>query len=337
MNENSSADIWRFVAGKETAIANHLRSLAPVLPSTVEQRVTRVARELERIHKRGGVGDLNAQHKALADPDLLAIVSPLLERARDDHNDNTAAESELLSDLQVGVCRLVRCSGERTSIVGIFAYPGLLLIGLIGIMLLFSQFILPSFRTVLIEFGIELPTVTKVMFAIGSFLETAWPLVVFAALLAALPMIVELCRSMGIATGSVRWVEDKLSSKRSAMATWARHTALLLQSGINQDTAVKTSMSAAKRWIRSGVWPWRFGLVEEVLKLEDESAKIAVLNHAADYYHSRHRSVVQWWASFLPTTIICLLGVLVLFVMLSILMPLVAIISGLTGGVVVGL
>ena len=175
------------------------------------------------------------------------------------------------------------------------------------------------------------------MFEIGRFLEAAWPLALFVAFLAALPMMNELCRSTGLATGLVRWVENKLSSKRSAMAKWARHTALLLQAGVNQDAAVKTSMSAAKRWIRAGALPWKFGLLEETLKLEDASAQIALLNHAADYYQARHRSVVQWWASFLPTVVICFLGAVVLFVMLSILMPLVAIISGLSGGVVAGL
>ena len=337
MSENTPVNIWRLVTGNEVAIANHLRGLAPVLQSSSAQRVTRVARQLEQIHKRGGMSDSNAQDKALADPDLLAVVSPLLERARRDHSDNSAAEAELLSDLQIGVCRLVRCSSQRASVIGIFAYPGLLLVGAIGVILLFSQHLLPGFRTILVEFGIELPGATKVMFEIGRFLEAAWPLALFVAFLAALPMLIELCRSTGLATGLVRWVENKLSSKRSAMATWARHTALLLQAGVSQDAAVKTSMSAAKRWIRAGAWPWKFGLLEETLKLEDASAQIALLNHAADYYHARHRSVVQWWASFLPTVVICFLGAVVLFVMLSILMPLVAIISGLTGGVVAGL
>lgn len=337
MSENSSVNIWRLVAGNEVAIADHLRGLASVLQSTAGQRVTGVARSLEKIHKRGGMSDRNAQHKALADPDLLAVVSPLLERARHEHSDNTVAEAELLSDLQIGVCRLVRCSSQQASVIGIFAYPGLLLVGAIGVILLFSQHLLPDFRTMLIEFGIELPRTTKVMFGIGRFLEAAWPFALFVAFLAALPMLIELCRSTGLATGLVRWVENKLSSKRSAMATWARHTALLLQAGVNQDAAVKTSMSAAKRWIRAGAWPWKFGLLEETLKLEDASAQIALLNHAADYYQARHRSVVQWWASFLPTVVICFLGAVVLFVMLSILMPLVAIISGLSGGVVAGL
>jgi len=332
MNENSTVDIWRFVAGNEAAIAEHLRNLAAVLPQTIKHRVTRVIRQLDRIHKHGGVSEEKTKQKALVDRDLLAIVSPLLERARDDESVNATAESHLLSDLQIGVGRLARCSTERTSITGLFVYPGLLLVGVIGVMLLFSQMVLPNFRAVLIEFGIELPLATKIMFSIGDFLQTAWPLALFVAFLATLPMIVEFCRTMGWATSVVQWVEDKLSSKRSAMASWARHTALLLESGVQQDAAITTSMSAAKRWVRSGAWPWKFGLVERALQLNDNSAKIALLNHAADYYHARHRSLVQWWASFLPTIIVCLLGALIIFVMLSILMPLISIISGLSGG-----
>lgn len=331
MSESSPIDIWRHVAGKEAAIANHLRSLAPVLPGAIRQRVTHVASQIEAIGKQKGLGDSNAQQKAFADLDLVAIVSPLLERARDNRNDNAIEEAELLSDLQIGVSRLVRCSTQRRSIVGLLTYPGLLLVGVIGVTLLFSQLILPEFRKMFQEFGIELPAVTKIIFAIGSFLESVWPLVLFVAVLAALPMIVDLCRCMGVATGLTQWVDDKFSSKRSAIATWARHTALLLQSGIDEDMAVKTSVSASKNWI-SGSWPWRFGLVEQALKLEDTSAKIALLNHTADYYHARHRSAFQWWTSFLPPIVVCLLGAWVAFLMLSIFMPLISIIGGLTGG-----
>lgn len=328
MNKNSTTDIWSRVSGNEVAIANHLRSLSGVLPRGTAQRVIAVARQMERIDKRGGMRDSMAQEKALANHDLLAIVSPLLERAHEHHRNDPG---ELLADLQVGVCRLVRNSSIQTSIVGIFAYPGLLLVGLIGVMLLFSRSILPEFRKILIEFGIELPAPTKIIFSFGSFLEAAWPLAVFVAVLAALPMVVELCRSTGVASSVFRWVEGKLASKRSAVAAWARHAALLLQAGVDQDAAIKTSMLASKGWVRSGNWPWKFGLIEEALKLEDRAAKIAVLNHTADYHDARHRNVVQWWASFLPPILLFLLAALVVFVMLSIFMPLISIISGLSG------
>ena len=51
MSENTPVNIWRLVTGNEVAIANHLRGLAPVLQSSSAQRVTRVARQLEQIHK----------------------------------------------------------------------------------------------------------------------------------------------------------------------------------------------------------------------------------------------------------------------------------------------
>lgn len=331
MSENAPVDMWRFVSGKEGAIADHLRSLIRVLPRDIGRRVERVAHQIEGIDKRLGEGDSSAQQSAFADRDLVAVVSALLERARDKQTDDELEEADLVADLQIGVSRLVRVSSERSGIIGLFVYPGLLLVGVIGIMVLFNQLILPNFRVVFNEFGIELPRVTKFMFSIGSFLEVAWPLVLLVTFLAAFPMVLELCRSMGIATGLVQWVEDKFASKRSVIGRWARHTALLLQAGINEDAAVKASMSESKSWIRSGAWPWKFGLIEQTLKLEDTAAKVALLNHAADYYHARHQSLIQWWASFLPTIAACALGGVMAFVMLSIFMPLISIISGLTG------
>ncbi len=332
MTENSTTDIWSHVSGNEGEIATYLRSLADVLPRATAQRVIAVAKKMERIDQRGGMSGASAQKSALADQDLLAIVSPLLQRAHDHHGDTRSASADLLADLQTGVCRLVRISNVQTSIVGMFAYPGLLLIGLIGIMIFFSQSILPEFRKILTEFGVELPVSTKTVFWVGGFLEKAWPLAVIVAALSALPMVIELCRSAGVASGFVRWIEDKMASRRSAMAAWARHTALLLQAGVDQDAAVETSMLASKRWVRSGKWPWKFGLLEEALKLDNNAVKIAVLNHTADYHHARHRNAVQWWASFLPPIMLFLLAALVVFLLLSIFMPLISIIRGMTGG-----
>jgi hypothetical protein len=332
MSDRSPTDMWRFVTGKEEAIASYLRSLVPALPSDIGQRVTRVASYFENLETQEGGRDSIAQQNALADVDLVAIVSPLLERACADQSEKAIGEVDLVSDLQIGVGRLLGCNSQRNNVVGLLTYPGLLLVGVIGVMLLFSQLVLPNFREIFDEFGIELPAPTKVVLTAGSVLEAMWPLALFVAFLAALPMVFDLCRCAGLAPGFVQWVDRKFSSKRSAMATWARHTALLLQSGLGEDLAVKTSLSAAKGWVNSGSWPWRFGFVEQVLKLEDTSAKIALLNHVADYYLARHRNSFQWWASFLPPIVVCLLGGLIAFVMLSIFMPLISIISGLSGG-----
>jgi len=338
MNKTKPADIWKFVSGNETAIANHLRAIAEMLPPSTRQRAKNVARRMELSVKRGpDMGNVDAQQRVLANRDMLAIVSPLLERAGESESNKTISDVDMLSDLQIGVCRLTRCGGAVGSIVGLFAYPGLLMVGLIGILVLFSRMIAPNFRALLDSFGIELPLPTKVVLGVSQFIETAWPLFVLISLLAALPIFIEFCRGTGLLVGLVQWIDNALAGKRMAVATWARHIALLLQSRVADDVAIETSMRSAEKWMRSGKLPWRFGVLQETLKLEDTSAKVAMLNQTADFYHAHHRSWVQWWASFLPTILISFLGALFAFVIVSILMPLVAIISGLTGGTVFGL
>ncbi len=333
MKETESTDIWKFVAGNEAAIANHLQVLAEILPPATCQRAKGVARRLERSLRRGdGMSRAETQRKALADRDLLAIVSPLLERAGDSASGEPMTESELLSDLQIGVCRLSRCGTAEGGIMGLFVYPGLLMVGLIGIVMFFNRMVLPLVKTIIDEFGIPLPRSMEIMLNVSNFIETAWPLLVCAALLAAAPMIVEMFRRTGLALGLVQWIDDLLAGKRLAVATWVRHAALLLQTGITDDLSGETLALPDKSWMRSGDLPWRFGLIEETLKLDDLPAKIALLNQTSDYFSARHRSAVQWWASFLPTILMMLIGGLFAFVIASTLMPIIAMISGLTGG-----
>jgi len=260
----------------------------------------------------------------------LAVLSPLLER-KTDHGD-AITDSELHADLQIGVCRLASYRSDRKSIVGLFAYPGLLLVGLIGVVVLFSQFVAPSIGSFLVEFGIETPVSTKVLLGFCSFLKAAWLVPIVCVLVAMLPIIIEFMRSAGWVPSLVQWVDDRLSGRRTEVAMWARHTALLLQAGVDSRSSVETSMLSAKRWLRSRKIPWRFGLLEEVLRLDDRSAKIALLNQTADYYHCHRRNWVQWWASFLPMILICFMGAVFVFVIGSLLMPLVSVISGLSGG-----
>ncbi len=334
MSDSKIDDIWKCVVGKELEIAKQLRDFGQVLPASLKQRTAAVAKQLERSVQRGpGLSCPEAHHQLLAGRDAVAIVSPLLERAArvDSGDDLTAAD--LVSDLQIGVCRLQRSDNDRSSLIGPFVYPGVLTAGLIGLLAIFSTYLMPEFTSVLEEFGIPIPKPTQFLLSICWCIETAWPLVWLGALLTLLPMVVELCRFSGCALSLVRWLDRRLEGKRLALAAWAEHAALLLQSGIPQDSAVATAMRSSRRWLRNGHWPWRFGLLEQALKLGDTSAKVALLNQTADYYRARHRSWVQWWSGFLPSALLCLLGGFLTFAIVSIIMPLFAILSGLSGGV----
>ena len=67
--------------------------------------------------------------------------------------------------------------------------------------------------------------------------------------------------------------------------------------------------------------------------VESSPGKIALLQQVADYYWDRNRSIGDWWIQWLVSAMLCMVGLLILMGVLSLFMPLLAIVSGLTGGV----
>jgi len=70
--------------------------------------------------------------------------------------------------------------------------------------------------------------------------------------------------------------------------------------------------------------PGRYPLIYNSFSLNDRPAKIAILEETARYY--------RWWLAWLSKAIIFLIGAVLLYVVASMFLPLLSIISGLTGG-----
>ena len=75
----------------------------------------------------------------------------------------------------------------------------------------------------------------------------------------------------------------------------------------------------------------KYRLLDHAMQAAPSAGKIALLREVAVYYWDRNRNIGDWWIQWVVSAILCLAGVLIFFGVLALFMPLLAIISGLTG------
>jgi general secretion pathway protein F len=79
---------------------------------------------------------------------------------------------------------LTRARKLRESVIGALVYPAFLLFGVLGSLVLLLAFVLPQFVPIFHDMNVQIPLITRVLMAFGSFLH-AWGLLVLAALVVA--------------------------------------------------------------------------------------------------------------------------------------------------------
>lgn len=75
----------------------------------------------------------------------------------------------------------------------------------------------------------------------------------------------------------------------------------------------------------------KYHLAGCTLGLPESQGKIALMREVAAYYWDRNRNVGDWWIYLLNAFILWCVGLSIVFAIVSLFMPLIAIISGLTG------
>ncbi len=80
---------------------------------------------------------------------------------------------------------LTRARKLRESVIGALVYPAFLLFGVLGSLVLLLAFVLPQFVPIFQDMGVQVPLITRVLMAIGSFLHD-WGLLVLAAIVVAI-------------------------------------------------------------------------------------------------------------------------------------------------------
>jgi type IV pilus assembly protein PilC len=136
------------------------------------------------------------------------VKAPLLKVITDLSNEIKAGNSlsfalkkypHLFSNLYISLVKAGEASGKLDQILlklsenlekqrefqgkikGALIYPVIVILGMLGVMFVMITFVIPKLLNLYKDFNIELPTSTKILIAVSSFLQLFWPIVIGAA------------------------------------------------------------------------------------------------------------------------------------------------------------
>ena len=316
------------------SLAPALRALADELPRG------RSRRELTNLSRRMLSG---ATTKELTEPPLLVDVwLPLVGGGA---TTGTGYMNNVLNEAE-------RTFANRAQVARSLVYPVTVLLMALGVLVLLGSTVVPAFREIYDDFGLSLPSITRLVLGFSSLLlERPLELLVSTLFIAA------------IAYGGIyalrhwllpsRWfgtLLDGNSVQVSEMAVFVRRLAEALNAGLAPSDALLLAGNSSKDgWIRRESSRLARGLVRgnpsgqvlrgsslpatvvHALQAGPEGAPhVPLLQAIADGYFERVNNRFNWAVGFWPQLAILFVGVVVLVVVLSLYLPLITLINGLT-------
>lgn len=236
----------------------------------------------------------------------------------------------------------IKVSGKAKSAL---IYPIILLVLAIGMTIFLSVKVVPTFAQLFIDFGGELPGITKIMIGISDFIQGYWYVMIIVVV-----AIVILFRFLWSRRGSRQIIERILRRIpiykgiiiSKIMGKYARVMSSMLDSGVS---VIKT-LTVAKGSLLNVDYEDAFsGLISEVktgipihqalentklftplcvsmTKIGEESGKIGeLLGNTADFYEEETERKIAAAMTFLEPLTTIILGVIIAFIVASIILP----------------
>lgn len=333
---------WQNVTSNRQEFVSALDELASDLPGKGRSNLLKLSNWFRKSGKL---------EEAIHRPDVLAISMPLMK----------ATEDELISPggiakaARLGFTMLGRNFLASKRLLRLLVYPLLLAFASILMLAGFSFWIAPEFEKMFIEFGIELPKATDFVFSASALIRKIWYLVISIPLVFIAFVWFMNRTSEASRPANLSWFDQRLISTRYALASWAWHVSLLLEIGFSKRDAVEAAgKAAANSWLRQVSLRWvnrvgdgdefepkrifgtaRHRLLDNAMSIPDSNGKskgqAAVLREVSNYYWDQNRSIGEWWGYWLGSIILWLACMALAFSIISMFMPLVAIIGGMTG------
>jgi type IV pilus assembly protein PilC len=214
-----------------------------------------------------------------------------------------------------------------------------------------SIFIIPGFRSIFKEFGLEVPWLTEVVLNVASFLSR-WGLV-FLAALGVLFVLLLLKSSRFWPAVAVARLTDRISpffGRRTAVARFARFSADLLEADVRFPDALRIAgFTVNQSRMRQAAWQLAndveaTGAFSERAYEEPLTATVAyalsgdmptasrvhLLRDISNCHAERVRIGLGWTTGLVEPLAICLVGVLVGLTVLGLFIPLIKLIEGLS-------
>lgn len=289
--------------------------------------------------------------KALNQPCVLAIATPLA-RLIDASEDGEISKSDLSTAVHLGLCTLARHGSNHRNLFRIFLYPIMLTyFAAIGSIFV-SHFVINQFAEMYAEFGIALPVVTDWVLKLGYFIRTYT--VTILMVLFGLPPLFWLINWFGHQNrepGMSRF-DLMLATRRPTVARWLLHVSLLMDAGESWSESIqRASVASGKTWIKrraaaharnlesesletshSFFSQQRFCMADTAILAMHSRGQVTLLQQVATWYRDTSSNILEWIVQLLIPLYVFAILFSVCILLFSLLSPLIAIITGLTGG-----
>ena len=286
--------------------------------------------------------------RALNQAGVLSIANPLAQLAED----NELSQSDVSTAVHIGLCTLSRHGSNHRTLFRLFLYP-ILLTYFVALGLIFaSHFVLLPFEQMYAEFGILLPRLTSIVLGIG-YLARLYTVTILMIIFGLPPLfwflnwVGQEKREPGMSR-----LDLLLARKRPTAARWMLHASLLLEAGLPKDQALeKASMQSGERWLkrRNAIYSGRlageaqsseikffnqpkFSMADTAIAAPRSRGQVVLLQQIATWYRDSSSNIIEWVVQLLVAFYAFAIILFIIALVLSLFMPLFAIISGLTGG-----
>jgi len=277
--------------------------------------------------------------KLVLRPDVLSIAVPLARKIDAGESPNAAVAGAV----HRGVCLLSQHGIGDRKLARVLMFPFFLTVLTLAGLLFASHHVVAQFEDMFVSFGMILPPLTDALFSLSRFIR--WytvPIILVTTSILPIYLLLNWIDGFRNPASTGCW-ERWVSGKRMAVSRWLFHVSLLADLGLE----VGDSMKLAGRSSGSG-WLWRrskkvateggkvfggrrFATAQAGLEMPSSPGKVALLREVATWYRDRSANFFDWWLSLLVSAYCWFIMLLIFFTVISVMAPLIAIISGLTG------
>ncbi len=335
--ENEPVQRWQRVYESRESLAGMIEQATRTQSSSLRARV----REVSRFLRQDGTFE-----SAIVRPDVIAFTAPLLESS----GREGLTEGQLVRATQTGLNSIYCQPSSIQRFLQLMIYPALLAVASIAMYLGFALFVAPEFERMFVEFQIQLPSATTSLLASARIVrQFAW---LIGLLLCALVLVATLwLLKPGMFMPRLGFLDQVFSNERQKMAELAMHAAQLRSIGLSSSQALEAVTTGAVRSSpeeepnpsyadyvdndlidKNIIQSPKFALLDYAIRQPTSPENNRMLLEVADGYRRRIVNLSDWWVHWLVFGFQWMIMACISFLVLSIFMPLISIISGLTGG-----
>ena len=233
----------------------------------------------------------------------------------------------------------------HNKIKGALTYPIILFVIAIGVVLILVTVVLPTFTSMFVSMGVELPLATKILISIGGGITHYWYVCVFAVIL----LVVAFRTFVNTEKGRLSWDGFLLkipifrnTITKIVAVRFSRTLAALLSSGITllqsldivikvvNNQVIRNMLMDSKEDIRKGLTlsqslrkvTYMPAMVNSMVGIGEESGTMEeMLEKTAVFFDAEVETAIQRLIALIEPIMIIVMGGMVAFIIISVLMP----------------